>query len=559
MNSYNESLHFTVLSTLKNLDLEQQNLKSQVNAAMFTLYHAQGATIRTEERAAGARIAFGFKAEVQHQAVKDNNLSVNLLNAANLANQDVQSAVCDVAVCASNVQLAANVIVRLASDIGSIFSIVNAADFDSDIYVLAANAHELIDDTAYDAELASQLAMEASMLTAEISSSTVWDMAKTTNSLMGNLLRLTSADLDAAAQTIASNGKAMATASANEKLAEGSLLWSSAAYKATKSAYGLTNKELNINLEVDSRTKNGLSFTVDFDLIRSPFSFADTEVDQLYPVRDYFLIVVKENKKQVFSVSSANHLLSKGNEGVIRVNRPEAFHVSQEVSAAKDSDHEEIRLGINYVVFVMAVYTDDYKRKINCYDDYLSAPSEAFRLTKRLESIPGHAITVTAYNRKELSAEELTAADSGMEDDDYKYKLNFYTGENLNTEVAYRCMLLPYSPDADHALKDEPLQLKPGFLFNVVIAGQVAEESYTLARKLPAVAGEGNGSEKPEHSKLHWVAFFGPDTTDNFGDMLMPGKKYLPVILSYSTAGAAQQNDFVNALSAIATTDYFQY
>lgn len=687
MNSYNENLHSAIVNSLQSLDIEEQNLGSQLNAAMFTLYHAEGATITAEQNLGAARDTFKFKTAVQNQAVKDNNVSVNVLSSATQASQYVKQSVTNIAVCAANVQIATNAIVRLSGDIGAIYSIVNAADFDSDIYFLADEVRGLMNRTAYDAEVASQLAMEASMLTAEVSASTVLDMAKTTNTLMGSVLKITTADFEAATQDIATDNAALASVRSTEKLDEGALELIAVDYNATKSAYDLANRELNLGLNVRTSEKNALTFTVDFNLMRSPFPAEKAVKGLLYPVEQYYLIVVKENKKQTFSISNAENLLLLENTQVISVDTPETVHVSQVVNVytdltgkhpatLRDSEGDEITPGVSYVVFVMAVFCDEYKRKINCYDDYLSAPSQAFTLSTRLVSIAGKTIQVSPFHKDHLSEEELdfanrlkeeqqlrSAAD-GDEDNaiaDYTYVLTFDSTENPDMEVEYRCMLLPFSPDVSNRLltseslhflvekeisgleeianqfdpeiakkqadnytielklelladelkelneqltakdKDggsaEPVEkqqslkdaqksvtaqikelqkshdanvklidylkeekdktvnalaevdaAKPGFLFNVPIAEQVYADSYTVARKK---------KDTKDSNSSQWIAFFGPDATDNFGNRLNGKEKYLPVILSYSTAAAENKADFVNALSDMSTTSYF--
>lgn len=688
MNSYNENLHSAVVNSLQILGLEEQNLSSQVNAAMFTLYHAEGATITAQQQLAAAGTAFEAKIKVQDQSIKDSNLSTNLLSAATQANLYVKQSITNVAVCAANVQTAANAIIRLASDIGSIFSIVNAADFDSDIYFQAENARELMNHTAYDAELASQLAMESSMLTAEVSAATVMDMAKGTNTMMGTVLKITTGDFDAATQDLITGNAAMGTVRSAEKLAEGSLEEISVDYKSTKSAYNLTNRELNLDLKVTTSTQNSLSFKVDFNLIKSPFSLEKVAGKPMYPVKEYYMMLVKESKKQTFAVSNAENLQLKGNAEVISVIPPKHSHVSQEVdvystSAADgivtitDSDNEPITLGVSYVVFVLAVFEDDYKRKINCYDDYLSAPSQAFILRTKLQAIPGKDIHIIHYTTQTLSDAQIAAEasfktelqfklDAETDDKtvlaDYTYVLSFDTEEQLDQAVEYRCMLLPMSPDvADQLLTSESLKFlleteitnleeisdeydpkiaelqsdnyetglkmelleseqktleaqleaaakantddetvkslnkelqdiaskikelqkklekntkmldfmqkekddsinsllaiepaKPGFLFNTAIAEQVFADSYTVAKKTADTNFEGESGSQ-------WVAFFGPDTTDNFGNRLIDKGRYLPVILSYSTAAEENAADFVNALSDMAGTADFQY
>ncbi|ALL06186.1 hypothetical protein AQ505_12210 [Pedobacter sp. PACM 27299] len=686
MNSYHQNLHSAIVGSLQSLDIEEQNLKSQVNASMFTLYHAQGATITAEQNLAAAKDSFKFKSTTQSEAVKDSNVSINLLNCATQSNQYVKQSTTNIAVCAANVQISANAIVRLASDIGSIYSILNAADFDSDIYYLARDARELINETAYDAELASQLAMEASMLTAEVSAATVLDMAKATNNLMASVLKITTADFDLASQAIATDSAAVSAVRSTEKLDEGALEMVTIAYSATKSAYALTNRELNLDLLVTTSNTDALSFTVDFNTIKSPFPLEKLVKHPMYPVERYYLIVVKEKKKQTFSISNVERLMNSTE--LIPLAPTDQHHITQvvnvfsslkestDVVALVDSDNDPIGLGKSYVVFVMAVFSDEYKRTINCYDDYLSAPSQTFTLASRLESIPGEVIQVSAYDEKDLSDEERRLALAFKNEQlkqrlgedtivDYNYVMTFSSQKSADTELEYRCMLLPFSLDvsdqlltkesleflvrdeiakleeiaaqldpeiarleeevytealklellnkeldvlnqklADYAKEKEPVDeqtaaiiqslkeeqkligtqlkqlqdahkgkivqldflkeekekqtgllsmvapAKPGFLFNVPIAEQVYADSYTVAKQ---------NIKAKDSDRLQWVAFFGPDTTDNFGNRLNEHEKYLPVILSYSRASADSETAFVNVLSDMANTDYFPH
>jgi len=690
MNSYNENLHSAIVNSLQSLDIEEQDLNSQVNAAMFTLYHAEGATIAAEQNLAIATDTYQSKTDTQNQAVKDNNVLVNLLGTATQANQFVKQSTTNIAVSASNVQIATNAIVRLAGDMGSIYSILNAADFDSSIYMLAREASKLINETAYDAEVTSQMAMEASTLTAEVSASTVLDMAKATNGLMSSVLKITTADFNTATQNIVTDSTAVAAVRSTEKLDEGALEMISISYNTTKSAYALTNKELNLNLNVETNTDNPLSFTVNFDLIESPFPSGKTDENPMYPVEKYYIMVVKDAKKQTFSISNAENVLLLGNSEVIKVRPVSTSPVSQKVDVyynikdgdkppVTDSENKPIELGEDYVVFVMAIFTDDYKRKTNCYDDYLSAPSQVFTLTTELHSVAGKTINVVVYDDKKLTDNERRLAlaakndqlknSIGMADDnttiDFTHVMTFETEENPDLDIEYRCMFLPFSANAsdrlltieslDFLVKSElPLmeeitialdpeiaalqednytnelkiglletelsklneqvtantkkdatvseedaekqkslfanqktitaQLKelqkshdanvkqfhkltaqkdkmthsiaeetvarPGFLFNVAIAEQVYADSYIVARK---------NTDKTTDVAVQWIAFIGPDATDNFGNRLIQGDQYLPVALSYSTAAAENADDFVNALSEMDKTEYFKY
>lgn len=79
-----------------------------------------------------------------------------------MVNTYLQQLVSDCAVAAADTQVACNAIVRFASNIGSIKSMVSAADFDSTIEQKINDVYHRMNSTAYHAERASQLGMEAS-------------------------------------------------------------------------------------------------------------------------------------------------------------------------------------------------------------------------------------------------------------------------------------------------------------------------------------------------------------------------------------------------------------
>ncbi|MDB5013030.1 MAG: hypothetical protein JWQ25_1232, partial [Daejeonella sp.] len=159
MNTYNENLRSSIMASLQSQELDQKTVLAELNASMFTLYYAEGATITANEKLQQAIKECDEKTLVKQRAVTAGNISNNQLSSATRGNQYIKQATTNTAVCAANVQVAANAIVRLASDLGSIYSIVQAADSDSDIYRQAQQARDLINITAYEAEVASQMAM----------------------------------------------------------------------------------------------------------------------------------------------------------------------------------------------------------------------------------------------------------------------------------------------------------------------------------------------------------------------------------------------------------------
>jgi len=680
MNTYNENLQNTVLASLQSQELDQKDLNAQFNASKFTLYYAQGATITAYENLVTAKDNLNFKTSVNNEAVRNTNIGNNLLSSATQANQYLSQSASNTAICASNVQIAATAITRLASDVGSVFSIVNAADFDTDIYTLTEEVHRLINETAYDAEYTSQVAMDASMLTSEVSSSTVLDNTKTTIALMNNVLSIASADYATASQIVATDNTVLATASANEKLAEGELEAINIDYNAAKSAYKSINQGLNLDLQVDTKSDKtsgtasdpdaATTFIVKFNPIVNPFTNDGEKPSN--PVQYYNILVVKESKKLTFTLSEAENIVHVDDNKLqfVRVNYSPASQVVQDPKIQKpinymkiyapqvlqDSDGDAMKQGVKYVVFVMGVYKDDYKRKINDFDDFLSAPSLPFSLTTHLERVKSGDIHVASHKssnddkdeikheqafEKELKKvlkdsirmSELSSSDSNKQSK-YTHKITFSVKENLQY-VAYRCIFLPkadlgkglltkssldafikkentleeiantYDPriadlqaqlvevqlQQQHApeteagklasshskisdeikslikIKEEDIkditdkkQQGPGFFFDRALAEQVPSGNY-----IPAVAYEPKdkkGKEKAseiEATEKHYVAYIGTDVTDNFGNMLVDGNHYIPVVLAVATVEEENMAQYTSSMSNINNVKSFIY
>jgi hypothetical protein len=752
MNSYNENLNATVVASLQSLDLDEKTLKSQLNASMFTLYHAEGATITANDKLGASKDELKFKNSVKQIAVINTNISNNLLSSATQADQYLKQAVTNAAVGASNVQIAANAIVRLASDIGSIFSIVNAADFDTDIFHQADNVRNLMNDTAYDAEVASQISMDASKLTSEVSSSTVLDRAKSTNASIKDLLKIASADFDTASQTVNTDNATQATVSADEKVAEGALEDICIDYLASKVAYYSTNDDLNLNLTVksdafsdstdedlslmDGSKTPALSFNVSFNILKSPFPpFADSK-RPTYPIENYSIFVVKDSKKSTFSVSNAETLLLSSipkqyvpfvpavahpAPGVVlpigpnynglklsadksKISGPIYFEsiIGKDESGVnytlQDTDGDDITIGVDYVVFVMGSYYNDYKKLLNNFDDFMSAPSKSFCMKTELQAVGKLDISVAEIDKTEdlddirnLFTTELgksvqnEAQTSDSSDDQkppaYSMQLKFSVKEYPeNTDkVSYRCIFLPEPADVakglltksslkslidieyiglksveedhdsevstaetrvskiellqrqattDHAAieaqltafqaknpnpegdqakelaslkaslrassslltkhdkdyKDElaaltTLKVKkvstlnklvaqrhsiPGFFFNLPLAEQVSAGNYLPTVKVidknpPKTEAANSNNNTVKLVESNWTAFIGPDATDNFGNLLIANKSYIPVIVTLATVSEDKLVAYANAISDFETTKTFEY
>lgn len=669
MNTYNENLRSAIVTSLQSQDLEQKNLDSKLTASMFTLYHAEGATITAHEKLDNAQDDLTYKSNVKALAVANSNVANNELTSATQASDLMKQSMSNTAVCAANVQIAANAVVKLASDMGSIYSIINAADYGSDIYIQAEDARNKMNETAYDAEYASQLAMEASMMVSEVSSSTMLDQSKTTNGLMNNVLKIASDDFNAASGIVAGDNSALAEANTNEKVAEGTYKYLSVDYNAAKEAYKSLNNELNLGLAVTVPDTSDVSFTVQFRTLAKPFADAPN------PVANYYVFIAEESQGSVFSLSNAENLLNKGLPLFVKMELPEKNAdnikpvnsvdgvnislknnvVSVTVNFPKttananpliDTTEMVIDQGQNYVAFVMAVYTDEYKRKINNFSDYLSAPSLSFSVSYNLKAAQRvTTIPIDPANPAKDDVENQAAFQSqpgnpvlySADSDDtagknYNYRINFTSDENPEFPVEYRCMLLPtgkgfitpgmltedsfesflqeitslekisneYDPKIAEAqaqlyqfeMQDQQAALnkdggaqkeltqksdklsqtlsnlmsqkenlieklgkekrnKLQFFFNADLAEQVPAGCYIKA------VPDTKPDAKKQAGRTNWVAYIEPGTTDNFGNLLMEGQTYLPIVLSAATAAEENLSKFTNTLSD--TGDAFEY
>ncbi|MDB4927333.1 MAG: hypothetical protein JWR23_3389 [Mucilaginibacter sp.] len=530
MNTYNENLRSTIVSSLLSQEVDQKKLGSQKNAALFTLYHAQGAEIIAAEKLEAAGKQAVFQATVRKQAVNSSNMANNQLASTTQASQYIRQSVTNAAVCAANVKVAANSILRLAGDIGNIFSILMAADQDSALYKSAEYIRDLINDTAYSAETASHTAMEASMYTSEVASATLLDQSKNTNGLVNNLLKSCSADFDATSQAAAAASRELDTAVVNRGLVEGNLQDIAVDLDAAQSVYRTMNERLNLDLNVDNPGET--SFTVHFAPIVN--AFEDRNMP-LPVVQDYYIIVVKNSKKFTFSMATAAAILeeeeSKRHILKIDISIPQGTcsqMVKFKEQVLKDADGDEICYGQPYVVFLLAAYTQAYKMALNDFSNYLSAPSNTFVLTILWPKVQ---ITVKSAFVTTKKDKEQTGS---------IYALRFHIKQNPLCDCLpeYRCILLPATTGLS----------KPGFVFDLAIAQQVAPGNYTVAAYMDT-----------KDMDDHYIAYIGGETTDNFGSPLTDQAEYYVLVLTTSSPTVENTAGFTDTLSDLGVHSKFQY
>jgi hypothetical protein len=639
MNSYNDNLHSSVVTTLQTLELAEKTLKSNLDASKFSLYYAEGAIITASENLNLANVKYTNQQNISSQAVKNANIATNLTASATQQKNYTAQSVTNAAVSASNIQIASNAVVKLAGDVGNIFSILKAADAEGELYIQGEMAYALINATAYDAEKLSQASMEASTYTAEVASDTVADEAAATSTAIANLLAVTNADFNAIAATVTTDHAALAGAGAAEKVAEGVLESSNAEYFAVRSAYRLNNRELNLNLTVLNATDT--SYDVRFNLYRAPFAPAkkhstgvkpEPVTADIYPVQHYYLMLVKDSKKQVFTISNAENMLL--NPKQVKKITPAPGHnvVSTNVfiDDLRDSDGQLMMLGQKYAVFVFAQLKEEYKKLINNFDDYLSAPSQSFALMVDLLSPdvktivekdnqvtftvqqphPAHVEHRVIYlpdnkglikgllSEQGLRTIEMEVVKLETIADKFEPLIAKLEGEILTLESVIDATqsridaAQPQPSDEDKpaaaGAKREPTadekalitvkgqikqletelklarkemdremkgikpakQIHPGFYFNTKIAEQVSFANYTKANPTADKDAAKNGT---------FYALIGATTTDNFGDPLIPGYHYIPVVLTVANVPEEDMSQYKSSLSKYASTKRFKY
>jgi len=183
----------------------------------------------------------------------------------------------------------------------------------------------------------------------------------------------------------------------------------------------------------------------------------------------------------------------------------------------------------------------DMEKVFDTYDPLIAQyQSELLNLDARMQKPAGEAgntaVTDLAAEGGEASATAKEAADLQIEWVQQRTTLQ----QQLKTAKA----------DKQEALKNLQNQSggKPGFFFNLNMAEQVPDDNYTIAT-LPDIDG----------NTTVWLALFGPNSTDNFGNRLMDGTSYIPAVLTASLAEESNQDQFLNALSDINATNDFKY
>ncbi|MEP1032657.1 hypothetical protein [Ekhidna sp.] len=433
-NTYNKELSSSIKNSNKEFIKEQYKLDHIKNAAKVALYYAHGQTEKTDNAYEKTRADSNAAEVLNKSAVKSINLSENVVLAAKQSLQDSGSTTSNVSTAAANMQIAANAITKLASDVAALKSVAKNTANESKILHHTNNANDLIQEAARKAEEVSLVSMQATIEAAQATASTVVTNSEATLSAIKELHASTASNYNNLLQeTFADNDK-LTIAKKNEKLASAKHDVTKKQDEAIKSTRKQINHVSNHDLiifdpqVVKSKNKDdkkvpistipeGNSYTIDFKAFNNEedikhyrlivAKYDDAEAFDINIAKDldpgtYFQFQPTPTSKKKKIYSNTFHLLdaperastSAGGESVTNGNNKwrkeslendtELFFANAKQHLAVDYKGKPIDRGVPYVAYVYVVYQNTYQHTINSTVGVLSQPSEQLTLLRKL-------------------------------------------------------------------------------------------------------------------------------------------------------------------------------
>lgn len=419
MNTYNENLHNAVVETLSKQEQELHQAQNRQKCATLRLFYAEEARMNQVNRLIYAETRQQSKQALKSKMVKDDDLAHNMTKSTTEENEKVALATTNSATSAANVQTASNASVKFASTVSSVYSILQSSDAGSDIHNLGTDANDLANLTAYYAEVASQVAMDASGKTALVPAAAVAEEGAATSAGVGTMLTTVKSEYDTAANNVMTISADLAAADNLEKAAEGDLTRANTNHKAMETSFDATRDRLNLGLKTSDLTEAG--FMVNFNGVRNPFPQKEdgasigVESSQSgipeYPITRYFILVAKSRDRSVFSIELAQSIIARGEftevspektkgQRFLKVPETKAQSYSEKIVLHKkenakpdilflDINGDPLTPGQDYVVFLFLEYSNTYKAAINDFSNSMAAPSTVFRLHYKLPDFTG--------------------------------------------------------------------------------------------------------------------------------------------------------------------------
>ncbi|MBV1873604.1 MAG: hypothetical protein KUG80_02420 [Gammaproteobacteria bacterium] len=534
MNTYNDNLRTSVDETLVALAAEQDKINSEQTSAQYSLYYAQGAQITAQNKQAEVVKEYACAGRIDNAATHTENISINLLATAKDTEKNVASMVTDASTAANNMQVAANAVAKLSADIGSAFNIVSASDFGTDIYKMTQDANHYIRQTSLHTESVSKMAMDASTASAEIIAKVVSEATSEAKSEVDNLVKATESEFIKLGSLRTDGQQKVSLASKTEKAAEGVLQDSNCELVAINSAYDYSNQKLNFNASVTVCSTS--SFTFYFDAYKQPFLNSSGATSIPDAVNNYYIILVKQSKKNLFNLSQAETTFTENKSNCYR-QVSAGKEASIDIIGLSDSDNDVIIAGTDYVAFLYIELNFDYKKMLNNFSDMLSTATLSFTLVDKLP-VPGDISVIENQVNGNVK------------------KLGFSVAGEVKHGTEYRCIFLPENLPGLEVFMTDSKNDPPGkgshlgFYFNLTIAEQISAGNYTVAKAEAVKVDE--TAESSQMSTDYQVAL-SLDTTDNFGNVIMAGRAYFAVILAVMDKDSQYARQYTSALSNLSS------
>lgn len=544
MNTYNESLQTTVNNTLAELAAENTKLKAVQTAKAYDLYNAQGVEITAFDHLADSKKALAAGRAINHQSLLNENQVNNLSLFATDAATDAGVSNTNMAIAASNIQIASTAIEELAGQIGFALNSASASLYDSHVYHHIQVANNYINEVANEARGTSLLAMTASAQTSEIIAAALAVETGGVKAKIDNLLKVSQAEVDKFSTQLTADQAAGVLASQAGQLAWGAVADIDGQIEANHHAYRNASRDLNLGLKVTGT--DGVKLT--FNALPARLPTFRSDLVKAVPVADpkYYLTLVPEEQQATFTPDQAQRAFMEDPTTSFEQFLP---GTEMPVKLGHDANGDAVKAGHSYVAYLYIRLSPEYQQFVNNFADQLSSPSLPFvpattlPLAHQAPAQSGHAGDV-----KPLVSIWFRAA--GMKPD--------------LTGLEFRCILVEQSPHAEDGLMRK-------VHFNLDIAQLVAPSNYTAlpaagkARQTAAAAGTAEDASAAADAapppadvadsaataeQLFYVVDLDGTATDNFGSKLRPGGSYKPYILTVVNSDANENaNDYVSVLS----------
>lgn len=428
--TYIKELHDSINNSNEEFIKEQYRLDHAMSASKLSLYYAHGNTEKNEINYRAYKTEEKSALNLDSKAVKGVNLANNALQAAKQSLVDSSKATSNVSTAAANMQIAANAITKLSSDVAGILAVANAADYGSGIQESVEGSYDKIKKAAKQAEEVSLISLQATIEAAQSTASTVVTDAEMTLASITSFQKSTAARYSSVAEKVVASNESLTAARKIEKASSATFDIATKQDQAIKTTRKLINKVSNNNLllmetidmldtiPASSEIKKA-SLSSDYVGPGESYTIQYNKFDDEENIQSYRLIMVKHDAAEAFDISIAKDLDAGtycqiqptgystysrrfyllGTEQALIVNPPSGSKGANK-GVTKDIDHANVRgiavdykgkpieRGEHYVAFIYAAYTDVFQKKINSTDGYLSLPSDELILQKSLKETP---------------------------------------------------------------------------------------------------------------------------------------------------------------------------